>query len=328
MEKIDKKTIEDVCSGISSRREAREVVDWLSSSIEGQQTLSEMLDREAYLIEQEMDERNTPSQYRSQKIWDAVNRKIRVRRLGYFSAKAAVALIPFFAVIGLTVYMNSKVDLFGKPEFAELYVPKGEKTHVVFQDGSEAYLNADSRIKYPKKFGLSERIVYLDGEAYFKVAGNKRRPFIVKAGSTSIKVLGTSFNVNAYRDDEKIRVVLDEGSVVFNTFRNQYRLSPGQQIVYSKAGDDCLVQNLSKSTNMSQWKENVVYLYDTPLSEVLKMLERRYNISFSVKDARVFNYSFTLTTRETDIKTILLELQKIAPVKFVPQKNEVEVSLS
>ncbi len=96
MEKIDKKMIEDVCSGISSRREAREVVDWLSSSIEGQQTLSEMLDREAYLIEQEMDERSTPSQYRSQKIWDAVNRKIRVRRLGYFSAKAAVALIPFF----------------------------------------------------------------------------------------------------------------------------------------------------------------------------------------------------------------------------------------
>ena len=242
--------------------------------------------------------------------------------------RVAAAFIPLAVLVGAAFYLDSRIDLFGNSELAELYVPKGQKSHLVFHDGSEVYLNADTKIRYPKKFGITDRTVFLEGEGYFKVAGNKRRPFLVKNGNTAVKALGTSFNVNAYADSEKMRVALEEGSILFQTARNQYRLNPGQQIVYSKTDGNCLVQNLPQSLDMSLWKNDVLYFHDTPLPEVLKILERRYNVVFRLKDAKAASYTFTLTTQQPDVKHILLELQKIAPVRFTLREDVFEVSLA
>ena len=327
MKLTDKDIIDNVMSGNATSKEAKEVVDWYASSIEGQKYLSDMIDRDAYLFESEVNDMPLLSKDHSDALFTeikaTINKRNNLRR--YLSFAAIV--IPFIFIIGIGIDLITQFDLFGKAEYKELYIPKGEVAHVYFQDGTEMYLNADSRIKYPEKFGLTRRKVYLEGEAYFNVTSNKQRPFIVQTAGTEINVLGTSFNVNAYKEDEFISVVLDEGKVIFNTPISDYSILPGQHLIYNKKSGRTELQNLSKSTNHSLWKNNILYLEDTPLSEVIQLLERRYNVEFIVKDANALVYTYTLVTKQVSVENVLKELQKIAPVKFTHQGSYIEVSL-
>ncbi|NLY24566.1 MAG: DUF4974 domain-containing protein [Bacteroidales bacterium] len=87
------------------------------------------------------------------------------------------------------------------------------------------------------------------------------------------------------------------------------------------------LQNLMHPSNLSLWKNNMLYFYDTPLAEVISVLERRYNVEFNLLTPDALTYSYTLTTRHQSLDSVLLEMQKIAPVRFTLKENRVEVSL-
>ena len=143
-------------------------------------------------------------------------RQLRRQKIRRFIAYAAAVFIPIALIIGLFIRINSQVDLLADDGYDEVYVPNGERMQVLFQDGSKVHLNSGSRIRYPKKFGLSERKVYLEGEAWFEVAKNKNRPFIVDLSYMDIKVLGTTFDVKAYPEEEAIFVALETGPIELN----------------------------------------------------------------------------------------------------------------
>ncbi|MDK2837448.1 MAG: transrane sensor [Bacteroidota bacterium] len=327
MQSSEKATLKKVIEEKSSKEQARQTVNWMSSSIEGQQALSEMIDRDAYLMEDELLNIKISS-IQSDKILSNILRDIRRKHIRKVTFSVAAVVIPLVLLLGWVVLSNPDVQIFGNPTYAEIYVPRGDNARIFFQDGTQAYLNADTKIRYPKKFGLFKRKVFLSGEAYFIVSPNKHRPFIVNTGSADVRVLGTSFNVKAYNDDEQIKVVLDEGKITFDTPTNRYKVAPGQQIVYDKTAGACTIQNLPQSSNISLWKYQITYLNDTPLSEVIRTLERKYDVSFRIKDREALKYTYTLTTRQTSLEEILSELQKIAPVKFMKKGTEIEVSLS
>lgn len=323
----DKKTLDKVIDGTSSKEEAQHAVNWLSSTIEGQQVLAEMIDRDAYLLEERTLINNPITDIQSKLLHKRIEKEIRNKEIKHFWLQTAAVLIPLIFIISTGIYLNSRFDLFIKPTYAELYIPKGEKARVLFQDGTEVYLNSDTKIKYPKKFGLTKRTVQLQGEAYFKVAPNRNRPFIVETENSSIKVLGTSFNVNAYENDKKIAVALDEGVVLFNSPRFQYQLSPGECVIYDKASGVYDVNNLLESENLSLWTNDVLFLSDTPLDEVLRKLERRFNVNFNIEESLALDYTYTLTTKESNIDIILSELERIAPVQFTLDNDRYIVSL-
>ncbi|MCE5227567.1 MAG: DUF4974 domain-containing protein, partial [Porphyromonadaceae bacterium] len=156
---------------------------------------------------------------------------------------------------------------------------------------------------------------------------NKRRPFVVNTQNTRTTVTGTSFNVNEYSDSETIQVVLDEGKTSFQVQQSSFPMLPGQQIEYDKTTGRTTLRNLVRHSNASLWKKKVIYFYDTPLTEVIKVLERKYNVTFLLQSADALNYSYTLTTKQPTIDGILQELQKIAPVTFNRQEDTVYVSL-
>ncbi len=323
----EKGTIKKVIDGTSSGENARCVVEWFSSTIEGQQFLSDMIDRDAYLMEEEFPGQKRISPIQSEIILSRIDKEIRHKRYVRMARLTAAIVVPFVVLLGFGLYLNSLVDLFGKSHYAEIYIPKGESARIFFQDGSEAYLNADTKIRYPQKFGLTKRQVYVEGEAYFNVTPAKKRPFVVHAGNTSVKVLGTSFNIKAYSDEKKIQVVLDEGEIEFHTPFNSYTVLPGQQIIFDKIRGESVIRNLPTSTNFSLWKSNILYFQDTPLAEVLRILERRYDVSFQIKDEKALRYSYTIITHQMAIADILAELEKISPVKFTFQKDAILVSL-
>ncbi|MFA5555241.1 MAG: FecR family protein [Phycisphaerae bacterium] len=327
MKKSDKETIKRVLDNVSSKDEATNVVDWFANTVEGQNCLSEMIDRDSYLMEEELVTKHSITLAQSNKILAKIKKDIHKRTIKRNLFKIAAVLLPFVALLSLGFYLNKQVDLFDIINYSEIYVPKGETMRILFQDGSEAYLNSDTKLLYPDKFGLKNRKIYLEGEAYFNVSSNKKRPFIIEADKTTISVLGTSFNVEAYSDEGEIKVVLDEGEIVFNTNNNDYSILPGQKIAYTKSNGSITIVNLIKTSNESIWKNDVIYFKNTPLNEVIKTLNRRYDINFIVNSPSALKYTYTLSTKQTTIEDILVELEKIAPVKFHLNDNKIDVDL-
>lgn len=327
MERCDKDIINKVLDNTSSKEEAASVLEWFANSIEGQSCLSESLDKDFYLLEELGLEDDMISPFQSERILSEVNKTIYKKRVTNIIFKVAAILIPFVLIASLSVYINSQVGLFGNDNYAEIYVPKGETMKILFQDGSEAYLNSDTKMRYPEKFGLKNRKVYLEGEAYFNISTNKKRPFVVETEKSSVTVLGTSFNIEAYNNDDEIEVVLDEGEIVFNTDVSNYKILPSQKVIYNKVSGLTTIINLEKTLEESIWKNNILHFSNTPLYEVVKTLNRRYNIRFVIENTDAFKYTYTLTSKQTSIENILLELEKIAPVEFVLIDNVVHASL-
>lgn len=327
MHSLDKNIINRVIAESASKKEAVEVVDWFSSSIEGQQCLSDLLDKDAYLMESEPNIGRSFTPIQSDVLFKKIDRTIYQNRIRKNLLRVAAVLLPLLLVTGLGFYLNNQTDIFAETTYSEVYVPKGEDARIFFQDGTEVFLNADTRIRYPNKFGLRKREIYLDGEAYFNVVSNRNRPFIVHAQHTETEVVGTSFNVRAYGNSSTIEVVLDEGRTSFHVHQNSYPMLPGQKIEYDKSTGRTTLRNLINPSNASLWKKNILHFYDTPLAEVIKELERRYDVEFHVQKPEALSYSYTLTTKQPGIENVLKELQKISPVKFIVEGDMITVTI-
>lgn len=323
----DLSIIEKTLNNEATPEESCEVVHWFKTP-EGQAWLAERIDQDEKTIhmgeEEEWIDHPIPSAVMYQNIMRQLHRQ-KIRRC---IAYAAAVLIPIALIIGLFIRINSQVDLLADDGYDEVYVPNGERMQVLFQDGSKVHLNSGSRIRYPKKFGLSERKVYLEGEAWFEVAKNKNRPFIVDLSYMDIKVLGTTFDVKAYPEEEAIFVALETGSIELKSrsFKS-YQLRPGEKAVYNKASGRCEVLRSHDVKMYSAWRRNVLVFKSAPLSEVMKTLARTYDISFDVKDSAALRYTYTITTDSVNLTTVLKELEKITPVLFEEKEGKIEVRM-
>ncbi len=324
MGKLNESIIDEVINGTATQEEAREVVEWFATE-EGQLYLSERIDTELYkdkdLINALMEEQEIPSD----DIYSRIKKRLFKKRIYKISTYAAAIILPLVIVFWGLARLDSRVDLFGNTEYVDVYAAKGERLQVMFQDGSTAYLNSDTKLRYPKKFGYSDRKIYLNGEAYFVVEKNPKRPFIIEMDSAAVNVLGTSFNIEAYNNDRTISVVLDEGKVNLQPLSTgkEYSLKPGEKLIYDKYNGSCVVLESNTFTTPKLWKDDAVYLHNRPLEDVLKVLDRKYDIRFEVEDEDVMKYSYTiLISKNTSLERVLYDLEMIAPVVFHQEKGD------
>jgi ferric-dicitrate binding protein FerR (iron transport regulator) len=145
---------------------------------------------------------------------------------------------------------------------------------------------------------------------------------------TSIRVLGTSFNVSAYPEEAYIYVSLDEGKItmVSAAKKNNY-LNPGEKLIYDKHTDSCTIIKVADTKSVSLWKNDVITFKNASLQEVIKALNRWYDVPFVVEDPRAHTYSYTFTSENTLLEKVLLDLEKIAPVRFTYKNDTVRVSV-
>ncbi|MBQ8502481.1 MAG: FecR domain-containing protein [Bacteroides sp.] len=156
-----------------------------------------------------------------------------------------------------------------------LHIPYGQMFKLVLSDGTEVFLNAGSRLIYPTRFLRKERIVTLEGEAYFKVAKDKTRPFIVQSGNVQTRVLGTEFNISSYSASD-VHVTLIEGSVQVETSDSLRIITPGQDLCVRKDGT-ISVEEIDLHSYM-YWRDGYFYFDNLPLVEVLQSIGRWYNV--------------------------------------------------
>ncbi len=189
---------------------------------------------------------------------------------------------------GVLAYGNKPGD--GPVAEHTLSVPRGGEYTLVLPDGTTVILNADSKLVYPNRFTGAERNVELTGEAYFKVVKDPSKPFIVRTGNISIRVLGTSFNVRAY-EGESVQTTLVEGSVLITTDSEHIKIRPGEQLVIKS--DTLSIRQIDVKTVFLGNRDNRFVFDDEPLADVMRKLERWYDFEFVVADESLHHIRFT-----------------------------------
>ncbi|TKC00030.1 FecR family protein [Pedobacter cryotolerans] len=199
-----------------------------------------------------------------------------------------------------------------------LTTPTGGEYQIILADGTKVWLNAESSLTYPTNFEkVSERHVQLTGEAYFevkKLAANngKKVPFYVSTGSQKVEVLGTSFNINSYLDNNNTITTLLEGSVKISKNKNSALLKPGQQALVSR--NEIKVKDADMETAMA-WKNGRIEFKDADLQEIMKQVSRWYNIEVEYQGdipRRKFNGSIS---RKSNL-SVLLKILAYSDIHF------------
>jgi len=195
--------------------------------------------------------------------------------------------------------------------------PKGSKVlALVLDDGTNVWLNAASTIRFPGSFPSDKREVTLEGEAYFEVIHNAKKPFFVKNGKMLVKVLGTHFNVSAYNDDASIKVTLLQGSVNVKSGNIEKRIKPGQQAdIDTNSSSPIHIQTLPDPDLAVAWQNGKFVFKDQDIHAIMRQVARWYNVDVKYQDEIKENF-YAEVSRNTSIATLLKMLEATSMVHF------------
>ena len=195
--------------------------------------------------------------------------------------------------------------------YNELIVPKGGEFTLTLSDGTKVWLNSQSKIRYPVIFNDITREVYLEGEAYFEVTKDSRHPFHVNArNGVNIKVLGTSFNVRSYTDENAIETVLEEGSVRMSQGKDSVILSPGNKATYLP--NEPIRLTTVNTELYTAWRHGQYIFMEESVENILKQLSRWYDIEVFYSNEAAKSVVFSGDVRKYDDINTLLEAMEIA----------------
>jgi transmembrane sensor len=239
----------------------------------------------------------------------------RIRQLIFNISKIAAILI-IGLLLGLTVQNLKKTE----PVYFTSIAPKGSVSQMVLPDNSIVYLNAGSQLKYTVNALKGKREVFLDGEAWFDVTLNEKKPFVVHTPFYDVQVLGTQFNVKAYKYDNEIVTTLEKGSVqvssceTFLIAENQI-LRPGEQLIYSSQKNSIEVKKVDTRI-FTSWKDNKLIFINMNLKELIVLLERKYGVEIKTSDNSILNYHYDGTIKDETILEVLDLLKETLPIKY------------
>ncbi|MEE1897796.1 FecR domain-containing protein [Flavobacterium rakeshii] len=243
-------------------------------------------------------------------IYNEITKAIKPVKVIPLWKKAIRVAATLFIVAGLAFcYTLINKEIPTVTEFAA----KGEKKEVMLHDGSVVVLNSNSSISYPEEFGKT-REVTLEGEAYFKVFRNPQQPFIVQTHKVDIKVLGTSFNINAY-DTLNTKVTVLTGKVqVSDEAGKKVFLIKNEQAEYTTQNE--FVLSKENSSDGIAWTKNIIILKDNTLAETARILENWYNVTIKFEDSSLENLTMTGKYKNEKLENILESIAFLKEVKI------------
>lgn len=199
--------------------------------------------------------------------------------------------------------------------FNTITTPKGAGYDLVLADGTKVWLNSSSSLSFPAEFKGGHRDVKLTGEAYFEVAKNKEKPFIVEANGTRIQVLGTHFNVGAYPDEQAVVTTLLEGSVKVSKNDKQLIIVPGQQAI-SRLNTDEITSEKANIDEVMAWRNGYFKFHNEDVKSIFRKVSRWYDIEVEYR-GNFSNQRFGGTySRSKSINELLTYLEKIGNIHF------------
>lgn len=181
-------------------------------------------------------------------------------------------------------------------------------------DGSKVWVNQHSQLSYPAAFSASERLIKLEGEAFFQVAKNRDKPFVVQMNGGTIKVLGTEFNVRNYANEAKITVEVEEGSVQFNIpdVAQKQILKANDKIVFDKTNATFTEVEALKWSDIA-WKQPQLVFEDKPITEVLNYVAHNFGLEIDFSEEKLQDCPFNATLLDNQPEAILKSLDSTFP---------------
>ncbi len=238
----------------------------------------------------------------------------KINMLPYWWGKiAAILIIPFIAA-SIYLYFNMP-ETAGVAQTTQYIAPPGQKSKLALADGTNIWLNSGSKLTYTMGNGMGRK-VYLEGEAYFDVAKNKKAPFLVETGRYTVKVYGTKFNVRAFEGQPTSEVILEEGSVsVLAGSNKEIKLKPNQRF-YINGENKYQVGDIEPGY-YTCWKDNVLRINNEELQHLIVRLERWYGVSITVRDfEKVKKLRYTLTIKTESCKEMLELMRVVTPFSY------------
>lgn len=243
--------------------------------------------------------------------------RARTRRTYAYAYAAAISLILVVTAAwwqlnpGVAAQPEAPISLqeaYPTGSLMEHVVPKGVRSRITLADGTQVWLNADSRMQYSGDFMKGDvREVYLQGEAFFDVTPDASRPFVVHVQDMEIRVLGTAFNVKGYEEDSRIEATLVHGkiSIEGNAAYEDVTLAANQRAVFIKEEKGLLVENNVETDTYTSWRRGVLAFDDQPLYEILPILERTFNVTIHTDDAYALDCRFTAKISNKSLDEVL-----------------------
>jgi transmembrane sensor len=292
--------------------------DWdeiLRDSSLSDTNLSHLLDRIHHIIRKKEQQRKKTLFHRFTRV--------------YMKA-AALLLIPLLiaGVIGYIYLDKQSLSTSYQPDSktidqlvkTSIIAPLGARVSFNLPDGTNGMLNSGSRLTYSLPFNNNRQVI-LEGEAWFEVNRDKEYPFEISTGNSTVKVLGTSFNMSAYTVENYVEVVLQHGKVEFqdNTGDEMVTMYPSERLVFENG-------NISKSVadpaKYNAWTEGKLVFRGDPMTEVCRRIERWYNVKVELNDKELEKYSFRATFEDEKLEEVLRLLSMTSPISYqiIPRK--------
>lgn len=352
-EKIDIQVVLRYLEGTGSYEDTVKVREWFSNA----ETEDELYKESLQFWETLSLEPNI-ADYSETNTLDHIHYKIKIEKEAFLNKTnifrsitryAAIFIIAFSVSGVLFYYLGKNHAAIPRESFCELNVPLGSKAKFSLPDGTTVTLNAGSRLKYDNLFGISGRVIELEGEGYFKVAKDASKPFIVKTSYLSVRALGTEFNIKAYPDDKTIETTLVEGAVEIESISDSkgaesHVLKPNQKFTYFKKDstivdetpivkdriDDktqppekqkissiprLVTENIDIEPVIS-WKENRWIFEKQSLSQIAIELERKFDVQIKFESERLKTFRFTGIIINEPIEQVLEVMSITAPLIF------------
>lgn len=246
---------------------------------------------------------------------DKPNRKMPKGKPNVFPLSRIAAAIAILILAGASLFFSGYFDgLVNKetPAVAniERFTNRGEKLNIKLPDGSLVKLNANSQLIFPEEFSAEERKATLVGEAFFEVTKDASKPFIIISGDISTTVLGTTFNIRAFPEENNIKVAVVSGKVAVENIKqkgddpNSLLLAPNEMAVYTKVNNQT-VRSEFDYNEMVAWKDGIIYFKDAGIYEILETLELWYGVTFVVNAEMDQNKGFTVSYKDKSLEAIL-----------------------
>lgn len=327
--------------------ERRMVEEWMSKSPENQKLVKEieeiwrMTPEEDFTVDveqawEQFKSEKQESKKRTTKPFENTEKqsKKRSNTLVYVLRAAAIVLVVFIA--GSFSYYLAQLELKSEEvaeksmfyQMQEMVTSRGEKAKVRFSDGTEVILNSASSIRFPKEFHGSKREVYLDGEAFFKVAHDPSQPFIVHAHETQVQVLGTEFNVRGWEEDGEMEIVVREGKVSVNS--SDIKSDERSEVILTKGFKTELIRGvgLSQATKVDAkyhmlWTSGGIHFDNVPLYKVFRDIERRFDVNISLDNKDMMDVPFTSTFQYAELDEILSVIAASLDIEYTRKEREI-----
>lgn len=238
-----------------------------------------------------------------------------------------VAMLLLLVVCSVFFYWKGRTNYKKAMNEVVVEVPIGSRSKMFLPDGTAVWLNAGSRMVYSQDFGVDDRNVLLEGEGYFEVMKNKTLPFVVRSKDLQVRVVGTKFNFRDYPSDKEVVVTLEEGKICLNNLLRKGKetsLSPNERVCLDKKSGRMMVENVT-AANALQWTRGYLFFDEELLPDIVKQLERSYNVQITIADKSLEKFRFygNFVRQEQSIKDVLDVLSSTGNIRYTISDRDI-----